>query len=195
MGIVATEGSDFEPIPVGLHRAICINVFDIGYQPGYQGGPSHHQIVILWEIEPRDETTGKRFAVSKFYTLNIGDKSNLGADLVSWRTKAFTKDELEGFDLDNIIGKPCQLNIVPNKNSPGKVKVGGVLPRAMATDPVTQKPAPTKYWTPELGRDFVPKFVTKMVAEQLPPPAVKSKTVQTVTGPDQGDGFTDDIPF
>ena len=30
MGTIASDnGGDFEPVPAGMHRAICINVFDV----------------------------------------------------------------------------------------------------------------------------------------------------------------------
>jgi hypothetical protein len=185
MGIIAKDnGGEFEPVPLGIHRAICINVFDIGWQAGYQGGPPHHQVVILWEIEAKQEwepNVGKRFTVAKFYTLSINKKSNLGADLESWRSKPFSDEEMEGFDLDKIISKPCQVNLVANGE---KAKVATVLP--------ADKRAP--YWTPETARDFLPKFIEKKRAEAVPEPAKKSRATQTETVT-AFDGFTDDIPF
>jgi hypothetical protein len=184
MGIIAKDnGGDFEPVPLGIHRAICINVFDIGYQPGYQGAPPKHQVVILWEIEARQKwepNTGKRFTVTKFYTLSINAKSNLGQDLESWRTKPFSEEELEGFDLDNIIGKRCQLNLVANGE---KAKVAIVLP----------KDNESEYWTPETARDFVPKFIDKKREESVPEPKKRSREAEIVER--KGEGFNDDIPF
>jgi hypothetical protein len=180
MGIIAKDnGGEFEPIPLGIHRAICINVFDIGYQAGYQGAPPKHQIVVLWEIEPVqtwEPNIGKHFTVTKFYTLSINKKSNLGQDLESWRTQAFTEEEMEGFDLDKIIGKPCQLNLIPNKD---KAKVAIVLPADKRTP----------YWEAETGRDFVPKYVETKRNESVPEPSKKGKV-------SAGEPFDDDlIPF
>lgn len=169
------NGGDMEPIPQGIKRAICINVFDVGIQPGYQGGPNQRKVVILWEIEDKSERTGKRFTVTKIYTNSIGDKSNLGNDLRSWRTRPFTDEERKQFDLEKVIGAPCQLNLVPGGQDGDKAKVAIVLPKAAG-----------EYWTAETTREYVPKFVERMIEGQL---VQASKT--SLKNPE----FVDDIPF
>lgn len=180
--VVKDNGGDFEPLPAGMHRAICVNYFDVGMQPGYQGGPPHEKIIVLWEIEARS-LAGKRFSVTKIYTKSIGEKSNLGYDLTSWRGRAFTEDERKGFDLDAIKHKPCQLNLIPSDKD--RVKIGAVLPAARdGSGHIMQ------HWTPETPADYVPNFVQKM------------RDMQIVQTPKHGtaerladDGFTDEIPF
>ncbi len=165
MGVVAKDsGGDFEPIPVGLHRALCINVFDVGYQPGFQNNPPAHKVVVLWEIEPLN-SKGKHFTVTKIYTLSIGDKSNLGADLTSWRGKPFTEEEKDGFDLDKIKGKACQLNLV---SSGDRVKISTVLPAFREIDPATRASVISMHWLPDTDIAFVPNFVQKMATKQQP---------------------------
>jgi hypothetical protein len=193
MGIIVKDnGGEFEPVPLGVHKAICINVFDIGWQPGFQGGSPHHQVVLLWEIEPTqtwEPNVGKHFTVTKFYTLSIKKKSNLGQDLESWRSVPFTPEQLEGFDLDNIIGKPCQVNLVANGD---KAKVATVLPAAKVRG-TDGKMHTAQYWTPENQRDFTPKFIEKKRDESVPEPQKGPRTqVQAVTA---ADGFEDQIPF
>lgn len=187
--VVQDNGGDFEPIPLGVHKAICINVFDVGLQPGYQGGPAQKKVVILWEIEPKCEKTGKRFTVTKIYTQSIGDKSNLGNDLTSWRTKPFTAEERKGFELNNVIDKPCQLNLVAGGKNMDKAVVQSVLPAAKTMD-AQGKAHPVEYWIPETGKDYVPNFVSKMLEQRLV--EAPKPTVQTVTA---DDGFPDEIPF
>lgn len=184
MGIVAKDsGGEFEPIPTGLFRALCVNVFDVGFQPGYQGKPPAHKVVVLWEIEPLNQQ-GKHFTVTKIYTLSIGEKANLGIDLTSWRGKPFTAEERAGFDLDNIKGKACQLNIVAAGD---RVKVAGVLPAMRQLDPATGKNIITTHWKPETPQAFVPNFVQRMIDSQIDPP--KRQTAPAA------DDFEDDIPF
>lgn len=177
--MVMDNGGDFEPIPLGMHRAICMGVYDVGLQPGYQGGPAHKKVVLLWELEPKSDKTGKHFTVTKIYTQSIGDKSSLGADLASWRTRPFTADEKKGFELNNVLGKPCQLNLIAGGKDGDRAVVQVVLP--------ADKSRP--YWTPETTADYVPNFVAKMRDQRLvemPKPA--STPVMA------GDGFVDDIP-
>jgi hypothetical protein len=192
MGIMASDnGGDFEPVPAGMHRATCVNVFDVGYQPGYQGAPPAHKVVVLWEIEPLN-SQHKHFTVTRIYTLSIGDKSNLGNDLTTWRGRPFTAEERRGFDLDNIIGKPCQLNLVQNGD---KVKIAGVMPATMIPDATTRKNVPAGYWTIETKRDYIPNFVKKMLESQIAPPSKAKAPQPAAAGAAPGDDFTDDIPF
>lgn len=180
--VVQDNGGDFERINLGTHRAVCINIFDLGLQPGYEGGPPAKKCYLLFEAEEREEKSGKRFQVGKIYTQSIGDKSNLGNDLASWRTRPFTVEEKKGFELANIIGKPCQLNMVmPAKGD--RPKIGTILP--------ADKSRP--YWIPETGRDFVPKFVQKMIDEQVyeAPKQYGTRVAETVGV----DGFVDDVPM
>jgi hypothetical protein len=176
--VVKDNGGDFEPIPTGLQKAICINVFDVGTQPGYQGGSPKKKLVILWEMEAlmsEGDQAGKHFLITKIYTQSIGDKSNLGVDLESWRGRAFTKEEREGFNLDNIIDKPCQINIA--EDDKGKRKVQVILP----------KDKNGGYWKPETLKSYVPKFVETLRSQSLPDAPIK--TAKHV------DDFNDDIPW
>jgi hypothetical protein len=79
--------------------------------------------------------------VSKFYTLSLSDKANLRKDLESWRGKQFTDAELEGFELKNLVGANCYLNLV--ETDKGKRKIASIMP-IKRTDtrltPVTDKP-------------------------------------------------------
>lgn len=49
--------------------------------------------------------------------MSLGEKSNLRKDLQAWRGKQFTPEELEGFNLINILNKGCQLQILNTENN------------------------------------------------------------------------------
>jgi hypothetical protein len=124
-------GGDFQDPPVGTHIARCIRLIDLGTQKGeYQGRPNiRRQNVITWELPTElmesGEAAGKPFIVSKFYTTNLNEKSNLYADLVNWRGKEFTPDELKGFDEKNLLDKVCLLSLT--ENDKGKVRATGIM--------------------------------------------------------------------
>lgn len=180
--IVSDNGGDYAPIPTGMHRAILINYFDVGLQPGFQGDMPRKKVVLLWELEARNDKTGKKFTITKTYTQSIGDKSNLGNDLSSWRGRPFNADEKKAFNMDNIKGKPCQVNVLPKEPGSEKVKLTAVLP--------ADKSRP--YWAPETMRDYVPNFVTKMLETRIPEtPKQSSPRITAQVG---ADGFVDDIP-
>lgn len=121
MGLIANDkgGVDFDPIAQGVHQAICYGLFDLGTQFSDKFGNWSHKILLCWEIPEERiqiEKDGKKFdlprAVSKEYTLSLGTKANLRKDLETWRGKAFTADELSGFDVKNILGKNCLIQII-----------------------------------------------------------------------------------
>lgn len=127
MKVSSNGGSDFKQAPEGTYGARCIRIVDIGTQHGeYQGVPnSRRQVVITWEIDEEMEP-GKPFITSKFYTASIGDKAGLRKDLMTWRGRDFTPEELAGFELKNLLDKTCLINMVTNGK--GKVGVGSVVP-------------------------------------------------------------------
>ena len=57
--------------------------------------------------------------VSKEFTLSLNEKSKLRQALQSWRGKAFTAEDLQGFDLKKVLGVGCQLQIIHKEGSNG----------------------------------------------------------------------------
>lgn len=123
MSIIAKDkgGNDFKPVPAGTHRAICTMIADMGVQPSARFKPQR-KVYIRWElpdevIEWQDREGQKHkgpMVIGKQYTLSLSEKANLRADLESWRGRMFTAEELKGFDLEKILGKPCQIGVTHN---------------------------------------------------------------------------------
>jgi hypothetical protein len=126
-------GGDFQQAPVGTHLGICIKIIDLGTQDGeYQGRPnSKRQCIISFELpnEMMDDEDGKPgdkpFIVSRFYTSSLSDKANLRHHLENWRGRAFTKEELNGFEAKNILGKPCLLSLTEDDKK--KTRITGIM--------------------------------------------------------------------
>ena len=132
--IVATTGTNEYPkVPTGVHNARCVRVIDLGTQRNDYGGNITYkrQVLIIWEI-PDQITNDQPMTISKFYTLSLHEKSNLGMDLTSWRGRPFTEQEKEGFDITKLIGVPCQINVMHNDS--GKEKVSSVMPLGKDTN-------------------------------------------------------------
>lgn len=159
--IVSKNPVDYEPLPTGLQPAICIAYYDLGLQKGYMD-KVQHKLVILWELEARRETDGEHFLATKKYTACLEERATLTADLQSWRGLAFTPEELQGFDLDKILIKPCQLNLVQIAKTNGDpfVEVSAVLP----------PPRGWQAFAPETDPGFVPALVATAIAQQLEAP-------------------------
>jgi hypothetical protein len=103
------SGKNYTPAPEGVHAAVCVDVADKGMVETEWG--SKHKCRIIWEIAAQMDD-GRAFTIGKTYTVSLHEKSSLYKDLKGWRGRAFTADELRGFDLENVLGKPCQLVVV-----------------------------------------------------------------------------------
>ena len=62
----------------------------------------------------------------------------------SWRGRRFTAEELKGFDLKNVLGKPCQIQVINESSKDGTrtyAKVGAImaLPKG-TTAPALENP-------------------------------------------------------
>ncbi len=130
MSIIATTSSSdkFVGVSTGVHKARCVRMIDLGTQRNeYQGEVSwKRQILVSWEVPSELSNSGEPLLISKFYTLSLHEKSNLGKDLTAWRGRAFTELEKQQFDITALLGVPCMLNIVEGRN--GNTKVGSVMP-------------------------------------------------------------------
>ena len=126
MGLTASSKSEsnFDPIPEGTHQMVCFGVVDEGTQYSKKWDKENYKIRIFWEcpeeridIEKDGVTKNLPRVISNDYTLSIHPKSRLHQDLVSWRGKQFTAEELEGFDLSDLIGANCLIQIVHNQSN------------------------------------------------------------------------------
>ena len=150
MGLVMKEEASFVQCPAGTHMAICYAVIDLGTQHNdafsWEGKPiaesDKPQILIMWEI-PAElveiEGEMKPAGISKFYNAFFSDRASLRIHLEAWRGKPFTQEELEGFNIANLIGKPCMLNVIHNDK--GKAKIAGVaaMPKGMTVPEQTNE--------------------------------------------------------
>lgn len=124
---------EFPPAPAGLHQAVCADVWAIWTEEKDEkwGGGLIDKTRIVWELDAEDKD-GHRFQVQQKYTASLHEKARLRKDLEVWRGRPFTKAELEGFELENLIGANCQLQVVHNISSDGRTyaNVQGLLPLA-----------------------------------------------------------------
>jgi hypothetical protein len=188
---------EFKRAPAGVHPAVCNLVVDCGVQPGGKFKP-RHQVYIRWEIPTqRVEWTDKNgdkhegpLTIGRFYTASLADKATLRRDLENWRGRAFTRQELAGFNLFNILGAPCQLMVV-QKPAGNEIysNVAGVMgwpkdqPKPEAENKLLRysPDEPAQY-------DELPQWLREKVEGSISPP----EPPEEHTG---GSDFDDDIPF
>lgn len=119
----ANASSTIEPVPQGTHLAVCSMLVDLGVQFNKNYNNQQRKVLIGWEIPEETYTfegQQKPKMVYNRYTASLNDGSNLRRDLAAWRGRDFTPDELAAFDLHNIVGKSCYINVIHN-DSNGRV--------------------------------------------------------------------------
>ena len=129
MAIIAREpeGKNFTPAPEGIHVACCCDVVDLGLAD--HGFGEKHYVEVRFQLEDADETE-RRFIVRRRYTLSLSEKATLRKDLETWRGRKFSKKELEGFDLEKLIGVGAQVQVVHRLTDQGRTfaNVSAVIP-------------------------------------------------------------------
>lgn len=193
-------GGSFEQAPEGTHLARCYKLIDLGTQvrefPGSEP-KKNRQIIIGWELPGELMTTGEfagqPFTASKFYTLSLHEKATLRGHLKNWRGRDFTTEELAGFELKNLLGKPCMLSIVLNEK--GRAQVGSVL-AVMKGVAVPEAVNPTVYFSldpKEFDQSVFDSFSDKMKALITPSDEYKARSAKMEAPADVE--HADDIPF
>ena len=147
MSLIAKEqgGAAISPVEEGTYPATCYALIDNGMQYSEIYNKTSRKFTLMWELEDEFITIDGKDeprVVSKSYTLSLNEKSALRKDLVAWRGKEFTADELSGFDLTNILGAPCLLNIVhTTKDNRTYANIAGImkLPKGMTAPVLVSK--------------------------------------------------------
>jgi hypothetical protein len=132
----------FQLPPAGVHSAVCVDVIDEGMKPNpYKNDdgtpkPDQHKISLVWQINRLMEN-GKRFSIRQWFTNSIysgnGKKSNLRGILDSWGIVLSAEQNLgiELYDTEEVIGRPCLLNIIYEQSKDGTktyANVGSIMP-------------------------------------------------------------------
>ena len=196
------KSEDFSPVPAGTHLGICTTLVRLGKQPDSRFEPKD-KVYIRWELPEqtitwRDKNGGDHsgpMTLGKTYTESLAPKSNLRAHLETWRGRGFTDEELNGFDLTDILGKPCMLGVVHREG--GERVYADVKTVSQAPAGVDPKPA-TKLMAFDCDDEdpeafaLLPTWLQKKIRARIVPQAKPQPPISTTAAPDD---FDDDVPF
>lgn len=141
--MVRSEGnSEIKQLEPGVYTGIATAIIDLGIQENVMYGKQQRKAIIVWNVvgetvKVNDEELPR--VISKEYTMSLGEKSTLRKDLEAWRGRPFTTEELQGFDLKNILNVPCQLQInQQEKNGKTYTNIAAIMsiPKGMSVAPV-----------------------------------------------------------
>lgn len=122
--------STWIPAPEGLHQAVCCDVQELEAEVSPFSGAVQDKIRIVWQIDQVDTEHDRPFEVAQKYTNSLHDKAKLRQHLEAWRGRKFSEDELNGFDLERLLGVNGQVQIVHTVKDDGAVyaNVQAVVP-------------------------------------------------------------------
>lgn len=132
MAINATTNGNTprELIPTGNYIARCYKMIHIGTVEEIILGEKKilNKVRIGWELPTElrvfNQDKGEQpLVIDKEFTLSLHEKSALRSVLKSWRGKDFTEDEAKCFDITNLLGVQCMINIIhkPSKKDANKI--------------------------------------------------------------------------
>jgi len=169
-----SEGKQLDPIPAGVHQAVCYSVIDLGVQPSQNPKfPPHHKVQIGWEIPSEmieTEEGPKPRVIGKDFTLSLGKKANLLAALQSWRGRPFTEAELDGFEVADVIGANCLLNIIHKPSTDGTkvyANVLGIMPLPKGMPVLKPINHPMRFDIPKDGAISLPEDMPEFIKKKI----------------------------
>lgn len=122
MSMIAKEsaGVSIEKLENGVYTAVSSMIIDLGNQVSEKYQKTQRKFMMIWTVLGEEvEINGQKLprTISKEYGFSLGDKSNLRKDLQAWRGQPFTSDELQGFNILNVLNKACQLQIIKEEKN------------------------------------------------------------------------------
>lgn len=202
--IVSSSGSDFKPIAEGTYVATCVRVIDLGTQlTTFKGADKlQRKVLVAWEVpEAMVEFEGEQrpALVMSNYTASLHEKATLRKHLEAWRGRRFTEDELGGFDLKNVLGKPCQIQVLHSEDGAyANVAAIMALPKGMPA-PEIHHPL-INFDLDNFSEGVFDTLSDKLKAKIELSPEYKKATGQEVSGDGRGQedfsrDLDDEIPF
>ena len=117
------DGSS-EFIPTGVHKARCISVVDLGTHKNKNYGIWLHKMMLELEMPEVKKPDGECCTIEIVCTLSMHPKSRLRRHIELWRSKVFTDQEAEEYDIFNLLDVPAIINVIINN---GYTKISSLI--------------------------------------------------------------------
>lgn len=121
MPIKAKPTNNTPSIEPGMYPARCFEVIHLGTVYSEKWGKFRDEVRIGFELPTEmvvfDEAKGEQpRSISKKYTLSMYEKANLRMDIESWLGKSLPDDQADDFDILDLVGQTCMINIVHSED-------------------------------------------------------------------------------
>ena len=211
--VKASGGSStFKPVPSGMHLARCYRIVDMGTQITTWKGVSKEQPKVMLQFEVHSEDAdgkpivtdkGEPMSISKNFTASLEEKAILRQELENWRSRAFTREELKGFHLKNVLGAWAMLSVVKEQGNDGNeyTNISSINPVSSQIKKAGLPEGHNELKIFDLENPDMALFETfgnKIKEKIQSTPEWNKKVIPTskLTAPSSGfDDMADDIPF
>jgi hypothetical protein len=162
------ESGTFAEVEAGNHVGRCYRIIELGTTHEEFNGETkaRNRLMISFELPAELMDDGRPFSVTWWVTNSLHEKANLRIGLDLWRKRPFTEEELQGFDLEKILGVPAMVTVQHNKK--GRATVAGVGPLMKGqTCPAAINP-PQAFFLDEFDREkfaALPEGIRTMIQQ------------------------------
>jgi hypothetical protein len=167
------NGGDYEMVPEGIHRAVCVGLLDLGpiVSDFDEKAKVNPQMALVFELADEEDQQGQPFLVIKAYTKSLNEKATLRQHMEGWAGKKLAVDA--DVDFTALLGKSCQITIKHDKTRTGKdvSKLATIVPLGKGQAGASPKKTPFT-WDYEVDRadsipDWCPYLFGKTVADYI----------------------------
>lgn len=188
-GLIAKASGDFELMEAGNYLARCVQVIDHGTQYNERYNNTSRKVLLGFEFPTETkEVNGEQVPWLQWrsFTLSLSDNANLRKELTSWRGKAFTHEELQGFDLCTVLGVPCMVNVQQYEGNDGVTRngLGAITPVPKGMEVPKQVTPSIKFLLHEFDQEVFDTF-----SEHHQEKIKKSKEYQEMFGEPASDAI------
>ena len=88
--VTAKSGADIEPVPEGLHLAVCVGLYDVGTIHSEMFGRDSRKCILQFEFPELPPLESGPRIMSRQFTMSLNAKAKLRAFLETWRGRTFT---------------------------------------------------------------------------------------------------------
>lgn len=161
--IVSEQEREYRLPPEGMMSGVCCDVQDKGEELNAFNGKMQRKVRLVFQIDELHPDFKRPFEVSSTYVLSLHEKANLRKVLATWRGRDFTAQELKGFDLEKLIGIPCQVQVQHRTSAKGRTfaNVVAIVPlgkgmKALAVSPDYKRLKDREGYAPPIGASSEP---------------------------------------
>lgn len=204
-----TVGSGFTPVPPGMHLARCYRIVDLGTQKSEYMGTVKYlpKVMLQFEVHSEDEdgnalvtANNEPMTISSTYTVSLAEKASLRRDLQTWRGRDFTADELQGFELEKILGQWAMISVTKTKRDEGReyTNIANInpVPANIKKAGLPEGHNPAQMFTiANADMALYETFSDNLRAKIASSPEWESRTVTHRSESLKDDSLDDDIPF